>query len=224
MPMSPKPRTIAGGVAAAVLGSGVTAALLLGPNPTGAAAPPSTEPTDTEATDDGTDQAQEPSIADEALREAIQPLVDNGVLTDEQADDLVEELLKAGALRFDLEVGPHIRMVPGFPAEPGVPGFPELPGGRHEGGPFGGRLRVLDGDVIADAIGIDETELRQQLAEGATVAEIAEANGVEPQAVIDALVADYTERITDWINGEGQASNDETGSTEGTTQTTEVEA
>jgi hypothetical protein len=223
MPMSPKPRTIAGGVVAAVLGGGVTAALLLGPSPSGAAAPPSTDPTDTEATDDVADQTQEPSVGDEALREAVQPLVDNGVLTEEQADDLVDTLLDAGALRFDLEIGPDFRMVPGFPAEPGVPGFPGFPGERHSG-PFGGRLRLLDTEVIADAIGIDEAELREQLAGGATVAEIAEANGIEPQAVIDALVADYTERITDWINGEGQAGNDETGTTEATTQTTEVEA
>ena len=62
--------------------------------------------------------------------------------------------------------------------------------------------------MIAEAIGIDVETLREELRNGATVAEIAEANGVDPQVVIDALVADYTERVTAWIEGE-QPTSDE---------------
>jgi hypothetical protein len=221
MTMSPKPRTIAGGIAAAVLGGGVTAALLLGPSPTGATAPPSTDPSGTEETDDA-EQSEESQAGDEALREALQPLVDGGVLTEEQADDLVEELLDGVSPRFDVEIGPDIGMVPGFPTAPAFPGAPDVPGGRHDRGQFGGRFRVLDGEVVAEAIGIDVADLREQLAEGATIAEIAEANGVDPQEVIDALVAEYSERVTDWVTGEQQTTTDDEPET--TTATTEVEA
>lgn len=49
--------------------------------------------------------------------------------------------------------------------------------------------------VAAEAIGIEADELLAALRDGQTIAEVAEANGVEPQAVIDALVADATARI-----------------------------
>jgi hypothetical protein len=45
------------------------------------------------------------------------------------------------------------------------------------------------GDVVTKAIGIDRATLRKDLGAGRTIAEIATANHVEPQAVIDALVA-----------------------------------
>ena len=45
-------------------------------------------------------------------------------------------------------------------------------------------------DAAAEAIGIESEELRAALGDGSTIAEVAEANGVEVQTVIDALVAD----------------------------------
>jgi hypothetical protein len=192
--------------------------LLLGPSPTGAAAPPSTDPSGTDETDTSTETSDEVSAGD-ALREALQPLVDAGALTAEEADALAAQLVDVVAPRFDLEIGPDIRMLPGLPAAPDVPAWPA---GRQQHGPFEGRMRLLDGEVIAEALGIDAAELREQLGEGATIAEIAEANGVDPQTVIDALVADYTERVTDWITGEQQATEDDTA--DPTTATTEVEA
>ena len=42
---------------------------------------------------------------------------------------------------------------------------------------------------------MEEDELRDALRDGTTLAELATQNGVEPQAVIDALVAEATERI-----------------------------
>jgi hypothetical protein len=44
--------------------------------------------------------------------------------------------------------------------------------------------------VAAEAIGVSEDDLRSALADGQSIADVAEANGVEVQAVIDALVAD----------------------------------
>ena len=84
-----------------------------------------------------------------------------------------------------------------------------------------------DGEVVAELLGIDVAELRSSLRDGQSIADLAEANGVDVQTVIDALVAeaeshldlavdngrltedeaadklvDVTERITDRVNGE----------------------
>lgn len=56
--------------------------------------------------------------------------------------------------------------------------------------------------TAAEAIGIDADELRAALRDGQTIAQVAEANGVDPQDVIDALVARSTERITKVVNGD----------------------
>ena len=50
-------------------------------------------------------------------------------------------------------------------------------------------------DVAALAIGITESELMEALRDGQSVAEVAAANGVDPQTVIEALVAELNERV-----------------------------
>jgi polyhydroxyalkanoate synthesis regulator phasin len=50
-------------------------------------------------------------------------------------------------------------------------------------------------EVVADTIGIEVDALATALRGGSTIAEVAGANGVEPQAVIDALVAAGNQRI-----------------------------
>jgi uncharacterized protein YidB (DUF937 family) len=64
---------------------------------------------------------------------------------------------------------------------------------------------------VAELLGLDAQELRQQVRDGATLAEIATAQGVEPQAVIDELVAELTERLDNAVeNGRiDQAEADE---------------
>lgn len=115
------------------------------------------------------------------------------------------------------------------PAPPADPGPPMDRGGREgcegEEGRFGFRPGL---DVAAETIGVTEEELRRSLRDGQTIAEVAEAEGVEVQTVIDALVEAATtrideavaddrlgadraeaikaalpERITDLVNGEG---------------------
>jgi hypothetical protein len=49
--------------------------------------------------------------------------------------------------------------------------------------------------VAADTIGIEPAALREQLRGGASIAGVATAAGVEPQQVVDAMVAAGTERI-----------------------------
>ena len=51
------------------------------------------------------------------------------------------------------------------------------------------------GAALTEVLGIEHAELRRALADGQTVAEIAEANGVAVDDVIAALVADARERI-----------------------------
>ena len=80
--------------------------------------------------------------------------------------------------------------------------------GRH----CGGRL-----DTAAETIGIEVDALRAALDEGQTIAEVAEANGVDPQTVIDAMVdasderlAEKAERIEDRVFGIGETGEDAT--------------
>jgi hypothetical protein len=63
-------------------------------------------------------------------------------------------------------------------------------------------------EVVADAIGIDVDDLATALRGGSTIAEVADANGVEAQAVIDALVAAGNERIDDAV-ADGRVSEEQ---------------
>ncbi len=67
---------------------------------------------------------------------------------------------------------------------------PEL-GGRG-GGHFGGGANP---EVLAGLLGIEAAEIHTALEAGSTIAELAEANGVDVQAVIDGLVAAANVRI-----------------------------
>lgn len=58
-----------------------------------------------------------------------------------------------------------------------------------------GARRGFDGDVVAGLLGMDAEELRDALRNGATIAELAEANGVDVQTVIDTLVAEAEQHL-----------------------------
>jgi uncharacterized protein YidB (DUF937 family) len=63
-------------------------------------------------------------------------------------------------------------------------------GGRlHRGGPRFGL------EAAAEALGVSADDLRRALEDGKTIADVAEEGGVDLQTVIDAMVADATERI-----------------------------
>lgn len=109
---------------------------------------------------------------DQRLRSALAPLVEDGTIDQSQADAVVEALRSAGP--------------------------PEGRPGGH--GP--GHLRGGPGlDAAAEALGVDRDDLREQLRGGATLAEIAEQQGVEVATVVDALVAELAghldERVAD---------------------------
>jgi hypothetical protein len=76
------------------------------------------------------------------------------------------------------------------PAPPDAPG-PGGPHGRH--GPH------ADLSVAASTIGVSEDDLRAALESGQSIADVATAHGVDPQAVIDALVADAQAKLADRV-------------------------
>ncbi|MCU0269308.1 MAG: hypothetical protein MUF83_11755 [Acidimicrobiales bacterium] len=129
------------------------------------------------------------------LQEVLAPLVEDGTITQAQADAVVNTLVEAGP-----------------------------PMGRGGGN---GPGRGAGMDAAATSLGMTSDELRTELANGSSIAEVAAARGVDVQVVIDAMVAEakahldeevaagehtqeeadaklaeITERITAMVNGE----------------------
>jgi len=101
----------------------------------------------------------ETSVVDR-IKSALSGLVDDGSLTQEQADEVASTLSEAGLGR----------------------------GGHH-----GDRIGL---ETAATALGMTEAELRTALQEdGTSLADVAEAQGVEVDTLVDALVEAQQERI-----------------------------
>jgi hypothetical protein len=137
-----------------------------------AAVDDSTATTDTTAPADTTTDAAEPARPDPStrLQETLQPLVDDGTITQDQADKIIAALVAARP--------------EGGPGRGGRGG----PGGDHRGPGIGL-------DVVATTLGITADDVRTAIEGGQTIAELAVANGKTAQDVIDAIVADSTTRI-----------------------------
>jgi hypothetical protein len=137
---------------------------------------------DTTTDDTTTDDANDPRPdRGERLTEVLQPLVDDGTLTDDQLAAVISALEAAG------------------PPE----GF-----GRHGHGP-GGRIGIRFGlDAAATALGVTVDELRAELQDGSTIADVATKQGVDVQTVIDALVAEATTRLAERVSA-GHLTQDE---------------
>lgn len=110
----------------------------------------------------------------ERLAEVLAPLVEDGTIDQAQADAVIAALQEAGPRGGD--------------------GF----GGHGFGGPGRGGFGLGSG-VVADALGMEEDALREALRDGQTLAEIAEAQGVDVQAVIDAMVAELSTRLDEKV-------------------------
>ena len=138
--------------------------------------------------------------SDAWIQDALKPLLDNGTLTQPQIDAVTKALQDAR------------------PAGKGP-----IDGGLRKGGP-GGPGGNLSG--AATALGVTPEEVRAALQSGQSLADLAKSKGVDPQKVIDALlapilehekaevtsgkdtqaqadkeIADATARITDFVNG-----------------------
>lgn len=105
------------------------------------------------------------------LADAIAPLVEDGTITQAQADAVIQ------ALRDAAPRGGH--------------------GGDGHGGP--GRGLRVGRETAAEALGMTVAELRTALRDGQTLAEVAEAQGVEVQTLIDALVAEVKEHLDEHV-------------------------
>jgi hypothetical protein len=66
-------------------------------------------------------------------------------------------------------------------------------------------------EAVAELLGLSVDELRAEREAGNSLAAVAEANGVDPQVLIDTMVADATERINARVDGDNftQAEADE---------------
>lgn len=110
--------------------------------------------------------ADVPAEIGERLRASLQTLVDDGTLTAAQADSVTTHLVENRPDRGD-----H--------------------GDRGRRGPG----KFARSEVLADLLGLDADDLRGQLRSGSTLAEIAAANGVDSDTLVEALVAQAVERI-----------------------------
>lgn len=61
---------------------------------------------------------------------------------------------------------------------------------------------------VAELLGLEPEELRAQLDAGATLAEVAEANGVDADELVDLMVAEATERLDEKV-ADGRLTEDE---------------
>jgi hypothetical protein len=133
--------------------------------------------------DDAADRlGVEPSELEDALQEAlkarIDAAVDDGRLSEEQGAEL-KKRIDAGEMPFLWGLG-----------KPG-------PGTFGHFGHFG-HFGALD--TAADYLGLDESELRDRLWDGDTLAEIAKAEGKPVDGLVRALVADADERLDDAVS------------------------
>lgn len=121
--------------------------------------------------DPGTDRSAEREQRHrERLSSTLAPLVEAGTIDQAQADAVIDALVAAQPDRG-----------------PGA-------GHGHRGGPGGPGL-----SAAAEALGLSEDELREQLRAGSTLAHIAEQQGVERQALVDALVAELEARLAEKV-------------------------
>jgi hypothetical protein len=158
--------------------------------------------------DDAADRlGVEPSELSEALREALKSRVDAAV----EAGRLTEA--QGEALKERIDSGETPLLFGGL--------------GRHGLGHFGGFGHFGKLEAAASYLGLGEDELREQLGDGKTLAEIAEAEGKSVDGLVQALVdeaeaklddavadgrltqaqadeiaEDLEERMTDLVNGE----------------------
>lgn len=103
-------------------------------------------------------------------------LVDDGTITQAQADAIAEHLQENRGDRGH---------------------------GRRGHGPGG-----HDSTVVTDLLGMTDDELRTELRAGSSLAEVAEANGVDTQTLVDAIVAERQAHIDEAV-AEGDLTADE---------------
>ncbi len=130
----------------------------------------------TDATADTTAPA-DPVRPDPSTRlgDVLKPLVDDGTITQDQADKVIAAIVAARPV--------------------GGPGMGGPMGGGHRGfGGPGGRVG-FGLDVVATTLGLTADEVRTALESGQSLADLAVSKGKTAQDVIDAIVAEATTKL-----------------------------
>ena len=148
------------GLTAALVAGGAGAVALMGAGTSSAQTTPDTTTSDPSGR--GADRASR-------LAETLQPLIDDGTLTQEQADAVTSAL---DAARPEKGMGP---------------------GGR------GGPGRGVGLDAAATALGVTQAELMTALRDGQSIADVAASKGVDIQVVIDAMLADAQTHLAEEV-------------------------
>jgi polyhydroxyalkanoate synthesis regulator phasin len=208
-----KPRFLAAlGIGLGLAAGGATAVAVGTPGLAGAASPAASSSTDDgtdtttapttttdESTTESTTDSADPTKTDHGglLEETLQPLVDDGTLTQEQADKVIAALQEARPF-----------------------------GGRDHGPGFGGgghHHMILGLETAASALGVTTEDLRTAFADGKSIADVAAEQGVEVQTVIDTLVAEVSTHLDEAV-AEGRLTEEEaaTRKTEVTEKITEL--
>jgi hypothetical protein len=144
-------------IAASTLGGAAAGATLLAPGMAG-------------ALDDTTPAEESETVRPEfgeRIADALQPLVDDGTLTDAEVDAVVDALEEAR---------------------------PE-DGGRGQGQHGPGQHGPRGAGAIADILGLEGSEIRDALQGGSTIADLAAKQGVAIVDVVVVLVAQTEERV-----------------------------
>lgn len=169
-----------------VIAASVGAGLLLG----GATGVALTLPGGANAQETTTTVPQEAERPGGPKFEILDEMVANGTITQEQAD-----AIRSAAEARHAERGEG-RMGEGRMGDGGMRrGGPEGEMRRGPGGP--GRGMPLE--AAAEAIGLSVEDVRTGLRDGQSLAQIAEANGVGLDELVDRLTADARDRITEMV-------------------------
>jgi cell division FtsZ-interacting protein ZapD len=200
-------------LAATALAGGLGGALLLGPasadstNTAASTAPGHAVATAAQCRGGLADLAEAIGISTDDLRAALrdgQTLAEVAEANDVDPQQLVDVLVANGTERLDSAVAAgRIDQATADERKASLPDrAADLVNGELERNPHRHPGRSAAIRTAAEAIGIDADELRTALRDGQTIAQVAEANGVDPQDVIEALAAQATERITKVVNGD----------------------
>lgn len=192
-------KMVTAGLAAGLL-AGTGAGLILQMSGSAGAAGTSitatTEPVTTTGSDTATDTAADTATAadrEARLQEILKPLVDDGTLTQAQADSVVATLATASPMGGDHQGR-------GGPDDRGRPGL----------------------SAVATTLGMTEAEVRDAISNGQTLAQLAEAKGSSGQALIDAILTDQKAHLDEEVAaGEHTQAEADAKLAEATTRVTE---
>ena len=197
----------------ALAGGGVAGALLGTPSLSGAQ--DGTEDTTT-AVDDGAGRfehrgemlaaaAEALGVSEDDLRAALQDGQSIADVAEAEGVDIqvvIDALVANGTERLEEAIGELPERMADLVEREGLP---------DRGGPGRGHFGHGQGiglEAAAEAIGISADDLRTELRDGSTIAEVATANDVDVQTVIDAVVAEASANLDEKV-ADGDLTEDE---------------